>query len=409
MSNTLRKRRDKVAIDGRGDDVDDASRRRVLALATGLGIASAGALVMPGSVLNPNRADAISDRSYDFFVSAYGAVGDNTTDDTAAIQDAIDAAVNYASSHNGFARVVFDDRNYRIGGPMRSVSGVIGQLIIPAITSGPQLSIELAGPGHMASAQNVNSSPQQGSGAVLRSDSTATYSGSGPSPSILAVGQGVDFGRFSRVKVSIRNLGFRGNSNPSIAGLMLINAAQVDIDCVRVDTTDSISDIVQPTHPVADAIVLPAVDNNAMMKMRQVCVTGWYCGVKFGENSNIDGLIVYMCMVGVSPQGNNYHLSHFKHVFVLHCPYSISASYSTIGVTEFAPGTFLYFKMDAWDIEDAPSGVGDWSVPIYHINDPNNTFKAHITYLRVISNVGTTTAPLLLNGAGNCHLTDLAA
>src|SRR5436853_1383640 len=81
------------------------------ALAAGVG--GVGALAT--GALAPAAAEAAQDRhDYEFRVGDYGAVGNGRTDDTAAIQRCINAAVAYAVAHDRFARVLFEAKTYAI-------------------------------------------------------------------------------------------------------------------------------------------------------------------------------------------------------------------------------------------------------------------------------------------------------
>lgn len=66
-----------------------------------------------------------------FVVTAYGAKGDGTTDDTAAIQATVNAAVAYQSDHGAPAVVFFPNRTYIVQDPT-SGSNNAGAITVPA-------------------------------------------------------------------------------------------------------------------------------------------------------------------------------------------------------------------------------------------------------------------------------------
>lgn len=71
--------------------------------------------------------------AWEFTPEEYGAKGDGTTDDTAAVQAAINAAFNYAVAKNNYAEVVFRPVTYLIAGPLVEGGATYGrsQLTIP--------------------------------------------------------------------------------------------------------------------------------------------------------------------------------------------------------------------------------------------------------------------------------------
>lgn len=68
---------------------------------------------------------------YQFAVSAYGAKGDDVTDDTAAINAAHAAAYAYALAHNGYYEVIFDALTYLVASPPTVGGATQGNAQIP--------------------------------------------------------------------------------------------------------------------------------------------------------------------------------------------------------------------------------------------------------------------------------------
>lgn len=154
--------------------------------------------------------------------SDFRAVGDGQADDTAAIQRAINEAYALASNGSGYARVEFDAKVYQLASqPVRPVPGQFhpaGQLMIPLRTSGPMITIELAGAGVQTGLQFIYGGPQAPAGTMLKSTVTTTWAGhgEGQAPAVIASPKGNEWGGFNWVSVAVTNLAIQVPSNPTV-------------------------------------------------------------------------------------------------------------------------------------------------------------------------------------------------
>jgi hypothetical protein len=204
-------------------------------------------------------------------VKWFGATGDGTTDDTTAIQ----RAINYACLL-GVAKIFFPSGIY-----------LVTNLSIPAytaLTNGNRV-IEFVGVAQpstvfgtvfMALTQSVN-------GSIIKSAST--------SGAIVAVaGSG-----FSQYHVVFRDLVLRAYDNPNITGIDAGWAAQLSGYNLQIDTGIYNMNGSQPTHTNAYGIITPKIGNGALTRLQNVAVSGFYVGLDVNEHTNGDDLYFHSC------------------------------------------------------------------------------------------------------------------
>ncbi|MBR4866019.1 MAG: hypothetical protein IKU11_04990 [Clostridia bacterium] len=270
----------------------------------------------------------------------FGAKGDGITDDTAAIQAAIDFA---AARGGGKILFPYTRGGYRIASPgVESVGGkpVRAQLVIPAGQANIQLEGEM--PCRLLNSyivrppESVKDNFTPTTFGSLRSDNTRLFSDwEAPEEhdptarpwAILAAPQGNSCkGKFSVSQFSISNLEFRVHLNkekmyPTQSAVNLQNVARVHISdsqfCLNETVGDTLLGKELQANPCHTAGLITSGDQNDNNVLRNVAVQGFRYGFVCGEHVVADYLYVHNCEEGITFHDCS-HLSVIHHVVAQH-------------------------------------------------------------------------------------------
>ncbi|MCX6229213.1 MAG: glycosyl hydrolase family 28-related protein [Bacteroidia bacterium] len=251
------------------------------------------------------------DTNYPFNVKNFGAKGDHKTDDTKAIQAAINAAV----SHGG-GTVYFPDGVYQIGGPaIDSVNHqrCSSQLYIPVSTLEHPINIVFKGEtapefelqGLIKTTPSMNGSILLST--LITSDSTQFVIG-------MVRGQGKNWRQWNYSTPSFFNLGIRTSTTKqgdtvqvrnSLGGINLAYASKSTLDNILITTQSPLASILNPTGTGSVALVTPKVDNHAQIDIGLIRIGGYDYGIKFSEHFVAQDVQIVCCNIGF--------LSEFSH------------------------------------------------------------------------------------------------
>ncbi len=253
-----------------------------------------------------------------FNVMSYGATGDGTTDDTVAIQAAIDAA---AAANNGGV-VYFPEGTYIVGGALQDASYSNCQLRLPArsLTAVEQVSIEFRGayapPNSIAVSATITLPVSQ---SIIKG--TLNSGGGGR----LIGGQG-SAGGFTNILARMTNLTIRMPSNPVLSAVDFSGMVGCELDNVVIDVgTYSLPSVTQPTTTTSYGLKLPANGNGAMTRLGTVMVCGFYTGIQVGEHTVGHNVSAWGC-ARAAETVSVYHASPFNRLMAVHCPRGIVAT-----------------------------------------------------------------------------------
>lgn len=281
-------------------------------------------IILAGSL--GTSAENSAPRQKYFNVKKFGAKGNNRADDTRAVQKAIQAAFDH-----GGGIVWFPAGIYRIGGAVQDSVGHAGcraQLYFPYsdINHAKHIILQGEAPPEFEAQGLIPAGPSW-SGAVLYSDvisrdSLAAVLG-------MVKGPGKGWMQWNYTTPWIRDLGIRTSTVEnqqqvvnSLGALNLRYASKCLVDNVLVDTGTPLSVSLDPFTGGSTGLVLPAVDNHAMVEIGLVRIGGYACGIRFSEHFVARDVQVLCCHVGVCAEFS-HHSSSVQTLEIECCPYPV--------------------------------------------------------------------------------------
>lgn len=304
----------------------------------------------------------------------FGAVGDGATDDTAAIQRAINAAAT-----RGGGTVLFPLGTYLVGGALQDGNRANAQILLPSIsifTPFQQLSIELRGesPPPASPGVNLGTTALPAGGTIIKSTLNAGAGGA----LIGCQGPVASASNFTNIQVKIKDILFRLPSNPVLSAVNLKWAAASELENVSVDSGSyDVPAIPLPTTATSYGIRTPGAANGAVNRLSNVTVTGFYNGIEVGEHLHSSGqLAFYGCLNAVTFAASSFP-SHFDLLMLVHCQNGLVFT------------TTQYLEINLLSIEHAADAT--WMVPVWDISDAGNGANGSLVW-------GPSTATLLVTG-----------
>lgn len=278
-----------------------------------------------------------------------GATGDGTTNDTTAIQ----AAINYAAA-DVITKLYCPIGNY-----------LVTRLTIPArafdSTHGIQ-AIEIAGPGQpQTQFATIGSSGINSSGCIIK---TVTTGGA-----LLSV----DAASIQAWHLVLRDINFRTYDNPNINAVDASQAAQLSMHNVMVDTGVNSVQASQPTNVGITGVWTPAQGNGALTYLRNIAISGYYNGLLAEEHTDAAGINLTANWRALLIWPSN-HAIWFGRVDAQDNHYNVVVINSA------------RFEIAQLNIEHSASG--DWQDTVEDLVDPSSLGYGKITWSVVLQDVG---------------------
>ena len=207
-----------------------------------------------------------------FDARAYGAVGDDATDNTAAFSRCLADVVAAG------------------GGRMTIPAGVFrGRIIVPPVgrPAPSWISVEIVGAKEPVPVfGTIGDFPLRNHGTIIK-----CVAETGPAVISAPRPKAALYGGFSAVFVILRDLEVRTTDDPGIDGVDLRLAMQAKLENVFINTGVYNVRASRPTHGTR-GLVTPACNNAALTILRQVVVTGYHTGIVINEHTDADNLVV---------------------------------------------------------------------------------------------------------------------
>lgn len=240
----------------------------------------------------------------------YSAVGNGVTNDTAAIQAAIDAAAAYAAANNGYAEVVFPPSIYLLSSAGRTDRSGNAQLALPIVDDeANKITLALLGTADAASMPHWNATSAQLNGVILKSTWNATDLASTSNEGSVIGGPTLPNGYVSGANYSNCNIVIKGiqiqvpftSRGSDTSGIDLRGIANAHIEDVAFfpNATPNQLNGTYTTPGWAFGIAMPVPGNNDLSIMRNCSVEGATYGFYLGEHLAADRLAAIYCYTGL--------------------------------------------------------------------------------------------------------------
>lgn len=339
-------------------------------------------------------------------IQDFGAKGDGITDDTVAIQAAIQHVYDRGG---GTVFFPYSPTGYRIAKPApETVDGRAcrSQLYIPSPHAEDEnwrikWSRNICLQGEMPAQQLYSYQMTTGGGnwpatefempipnCTLISDWEAPENTDAPGErpwALISVLDGGGKRPFAITNLTVRNLEFRVKLNtekmyPTSSAANFIQTSRLIVEHCYFGLDKNVASFSQKkalrTNPCYCAGLIASADQNDHQAFRSVGVQGFRYGFVFGEHVVADYLYVHNCMEGIVFHDSS-HLSHINHVVAQHNRIILSAlRQPTFGLR---PSHNIYFQINSIDFERGELEPIDYKLE-YGLFDPDDQLKGKITY-----------------------------
>lgn len=299
------------------------------------------------------------------------------TDDTSAIQSAVDAVF---ASNPPAGVVFFPSGTYIVNGPFTAGSNT-SQIGLPDIplednSADKEATIVFEGP---LNQKNPNTYRYGESGAIIYS----TRNGTVGTQSIISGKSPSSGGDLTDIYIQLKNLTFRTVQNPehSAVNLQFVNSCSGEN--ILVDTAGLRNlDYAKPTESDSYGLAVCGEFNNNMNNWSKIRVRGFYNGVRVGEHMTLDYGFVLKAV-------NAYVFPSMTH--------AVNMGYvaAEMAVNNLVCSGAAQFNIAMFDIEH--NSADNWWTTVYDIKDTSSTCKGTVVY--DITGTGAAGATLLIDGA----------
>lgn len=341
-------------------------------------------------------------------VMLYGAKGDNTTDDTAAINSAVTAAYNAGVAAGTFyAEVYFPPARYLVAGVTTQGGTTFGNaqipLPVPAVT-GQKFTMVFRGGRDNAGLWHWQQTTAQVSGSVLRSTLVGTNDVTfgeasvigGPTP---AQGYGQAASLFSNMLLVVDGINIVVPNDPHVCGVDAAGIAELHVINLSVKANATPATVTAPTQAWQVGLRCPDNNNNDYTVIDQYTCEGMNYGLIANEHMVANEIACIYCVAAVEA-GRGAATSHGSKIRYL------SAESCQVGLGAVLGSFPVKIDVDLLDWEGGSGGFANFAV----INDaPNRLYgTVAVTTVGVATHLTSGTGGYTVNGATNLRVYDMA-
>ncbi|MDQ3803670.1 MAG: hypothetical protein M3416_07555, partial [Acidobacteriota bacterium] len=300
-----------------------------------------------------------------FYVEWWGANAADAADDTADIQEALDAI----DASGIDATIQFLRGTYTIAGALQDTGASNSQLVLPKNDSSSLTTLRLKG----AAPASTFAVPTDGT--VLKS---TLASGNGSVIGVRTAHVFASVTGLTWLSLHVEDVVVRTVDNPTISGLDLTYIPNLHLERVQVFAgTDST--ITEPTTATSYAIKLP-LNVPDVRRLVNVQATGFYTGLLAGELINADDLVINFTKVAIEVVAATHPL-RFGRVVITESVTALKCSgEARIDIEQFDvehdnvnPSNWWTFSTDVVDSGDLCQGRINFNLTLKN-SGPNNSF-----------------------------------
>lgn len=325
--------------------------------------ASGNILTASSSTAASWQAPSSNEWQFNVQSAPYNAAGDGTTNDTAAIQAAIDDAAAYAAANSGYAEVIFPPAIYLLSSAGRTDRSGNAQLALP-VRSGTSNKITLAliGTEDAASMPHWNATTPQLNGVVLKSTWNATDLSATSNEGSVIGGPTLPNGYVSGANYSNCNIVIKGiqvqvpftSRGSDTSGIDLRGIANAHIEGVAFFPAATPTQLngTYTTPGWNFGVAMPVPGNNDLSILRNCSIEGATYGIYLGEHTAADRVATIYCYTGILTGGFFSSVGQFHHNWIG----SASVEACVNGVHIVASGKII---IDSMSVEGSMNHVVD--------------------------------------------------
>jgi len=247
-----------------------------------------------------------------FYVEDYGAVGNGTTDDTAAVKACIAAAIaNAISTGNNYAEVRFQAKTYALNGALTQGGSTFGNAVIPLPIIGMTancVTLCLKGAGETSALPIWLQTTPQKTGTVLSTTTAGTNHATYGEATLIGGPNVKQYGAgntWNNMQVVIDGIQLLLPSDPHICGFDFDATAQVIINSAAVYTNSGVTTTVVPTQSWQFGLRMPNSDNQSLEIIDRFSVEGCFFGLDIAEHTVLRSFYALYCNIGINCVSQN--------------------------------------------------------------------------------------------------------